>query len=402
MRVVGIVCEYNPFHRGHEHQIKLLRQSGAELIVCAMSGNFSERGEITVADKYTRAEAAIRCGCDIVLELPFPYSSFSAEGFCSAGVHVLSSVGCDTLSFGSESADARLLDRAADAVLSESFVRSYTESDRSLGSARAYFDLLSEHLGEDVTLLSNGILGISYVAAIKRQKLNMEIFPIKRLGSAYNESKLGDIFPSATAIRQAVKGSAEGFFALSEDHLPKDSLDTLKSAQTGGLAPIFTDKIGSDILSFFKLMTPDEIISRAAKRSRGGSTVAEDGCGIVQRLCNCAKAAKGFDEFVESAYNSRYTDARINRVILFSLLGVSDIFEKTVPEYTTLLGANEKGRKYLSEIRKTADLPIITKPADAPDINLTEILTLSDSLYASAMPKDVNFDHFFKKHPFIG
>lgn len=402
MRAVGIVCEYNPFHTGHEHQLEFLRKNGAEIIICAMSGNFSERGELTVADKYTRAEAAIICGADIVLELPFPYSSLSAEGFCSSGVHILSSVGCDTLSFGSESADAGLLHRAADVILSEDFVKSYTESDKNQGSAKAYFDLLSEHLGEDTALLSNDILGISYVAALKREKLNMEIFPIRRNGAAFNETSLGDGFPSATAIRSAAKNSVEGFFAISEDHLPKGSLVTFQSAQVCGLAPVFTDSIGSDILSFFKLMTPDEIIARAIKKSRGGGAVAEDGCGIVQRLCNCAKGSKDLEEFVTGAYNSRYTDARINRVILFSLIGVSDIFEKSVPEYATLLGASESGRKYLSEIRKNVDFPIITKPADAPDGRLTDILRLSDSLYASAMPKGVNFDYFMKKHPFMG
>ena len=116
MKTVGIVCEYNPFHNGHAHQIELLRQNGFELVVCAMSGNFTQRGELAIADKYTRAESAVRCGADIVVELPFPFSSFSAEGFSRAGVHILSSLGVDTLSFGSESADLTLLSRAADAA----------------------------------------------------------------------------------------------------------------------------------------------------------------------------------------------------------------------------------------------------------------------------------------------
>ena len=402
MKTVGIVCEYNPFHTGHARQIDVLRKNGAEVIICAMSGNFSERGELTIADKYTRAEAAIACGADLVFELPFPYSSLSAEGFCSAGVHILSSLGCDTLSFGSECADKELLCRAAELILSEGFIRSYTEADKNQGAARSYFDLLSEKLGKNTALLSNDILAISYVAAIKRAGLNMEIFPIRREGDAYTESRLGDSYPSATAIRKAVKDSDGGFFSLSDSYLPTDSLRVLQNAQKCGIAPVFTDTVGSDILSFFKLMSPEDIIARAIKKSGGGESVCCDGCGIVQRLCNSAKGARSFEEFLSSSYNSRYTDARINRVILFSLLGVSDAFEKSLPEYTQLLGASEVGRKYLSDIRKTADFPIVTKPADAPDTPATSILRLSDSLYASAMPKEVNFDYFLKKHPYMG
>ncbi len=402
MRVVGIVCEYNPFHSGHKRQIDILRESGAEVIICAMSGNFSQRGELTIADKYVRAEAAIKCGADVVLELPFPYSSLSAEGFCASGVQILSAVGCDTLSFGSESADEGLLRRAADIISSEEFIAAYADFGKNHGSAKAYFDLLGSFLGESAALLSNDILGISYISAINRTESKMEIFPIKREGSAYREAVLGDTYPSATALRKTVKNAANGFFSVDADKIPVPALEALREAQKCGHAPVFTDNIGSDILSFFKLMSPDDIVSRAVKKSGGGESIACNGVGIIERLCSSARSTSDFDEMLKKAYTTRYTDARINRVLLFSLLGVSDIFEKSLPEFTTLLGASEKGRKYLSEIRKTVDFPIVTKPADAPVGYATDIIRLSDSLYASAMPKGVNFDHFLKKHPFMG
>ena len=401
MKTVGIVCEYNPFHTGHARQIEILRKSGAEVIICAMSGNFTQRGELTIADKYTRAESAVKCGADVVLELPFPYSSLSAEGFCSAGVQILSAVGCDTLSFGSESADTALLDQAANAVISEEFAKAYTETSKAQGSAKSFFELLAVHLDDDVALLSNDILAISYIAAIKRNGLNMDVFTIKREGAAYNDVELGDSFPSATALRKAIKDSAVFFDAISSQNIPSPALTTLKSAQNSGLAPVFADSIGSDILSFFKLLSPDEIVARAIKKSGGGDHVACDGCGILERLCNCAKLSSTLEELLESAYNSRYTDARINRVILFSMIGVSDVFEDSLPQFTTLLSASEKGRKYLSEIRKSLKFPIVTKPADAPECALTDIVRLSDSLYSTAMPKGVNFDYFLKKHPYM-
>lgn len=402
MKTVGIVCEYNPFHTGHKRQIDILRENGAKTIICAMSGNFTQRGEMTVADKYARAETAIKCGADIVLELPFPYSSMSAEGFCSAGVRILSAVGCDTLSFGSESADKELLIRAANLINSEEFISAYTEASKNQGAAKSYFELLSNLLGNDAPLLSNDILGISYIAAIKRSRADMEIFPIHRLGAAYNETALGAIFPSATALRAAVKGSPDGFFTIDDKNIPLEALEVLRKSQESNKAPVFTDSIGSDVLSFFRLMSPDEIISRAVKKSGGGESVASDGCGIVERLCACAKSAPDFESFINSSYNSRYTDARINRVLLFSLIGVSDIFEKSLPKYTTLLGASEIGRKYLSEIRKSSSFPIITKPADAPEGAPSDLIRLSDSLYASAMGQGGDFGYFLKKHPYMG
>ena len=400
MKIVGIVCEYNPFHNGHKRQIDILRESGAEVIVCAMSGNYTQRGELAIADKYTRAEAAVRCGADLVVELPFPYSSLSAEGFCSAGVHILSSLGCDTLSFGSESADTALLTRAAEIINTNEFISGYTATQKNTGTAKAFFDLLSKHLGEDAALLSNDILGISYISAIQKSKAKMEIFPIQRDGMAYNATELTDSNPSATALRKSAKDLENGFFNIDEKHIPKPSLDTLTNAQRRSHAPIYTDNIGSDILGFFKLMSAEEIIGRAIRKSNGGDHIAFDGCGIVERLCNSAVNSSTYFEFLDRAYNARYTDARINRVILFSLLGVSNVFEKKIPEYTTLLAAGERGRQYLSKHRKTVSIPIITKPADIPQGEETSILQLSDLLYASAMHQKSDF--FFKKHPYLG
>ena len=402
MRVVGIVCEYNPFHTGHARQIDILRRSGAEVIICAMSGNFTQRGELTIADKYTRAEAAVKCGADVVLELPFPYSSLSAEGFCASGVHILSSVGCDTLSFGSESADAELLRRAADIVSSPEFIEQYSVSSKDQGSAKAYFDLIGAYLGKESRLLSNDILGMSYIAAIKRRNAEMEIFPIKREGAAYTETTLGYEYPSATALRKAIKDGSNHFYNIESNNVPSPALQVFQKAQGEGIAPVFSESIGSDILSFFKLLSPDDIVTRAVKKSGGGDAIACDGCGIVERLCASAKGSSSLDEILKKAYTSRYPDARINRVLLYSMIGASSIFEKSLPEYTTLLAASDKGRKYLSEIRKSARFPIVTKPADAPECPASDILRLSDSLYVSAMPKDVNFDHFLKKHPFMG
>lgn len=403
MRTAGIICEYNPFHAGHKRQIDILRDMGYDCIVCVMSGNYTQRGELAIFDKYTRAESAVMGGADLVLELPFPFSSFSAEGFADAGIHILSSVGVDAICFGSECGDAKILERAADAVLSNKFKEVYSELTKSgRGSAAAYFDALSLITNENSALLSNDILGISYIAAIKKTDVKLDIIPIKRDGAAYNEKALNeDLLPSASAIREHIKGGADDLKSALSGFIPDDSLSVLARAQKNGFAPVFAENVGEKLLSFFRLMSANEIIERAISRSSGGEAIAEDGCGICQRICNTAKSSKSFEDFLKACYTSKYTDARINRVLLFSLLGVSDTIGNKQPEYTTLLAASATGRDFLSAIRKSRDFPIITKPADAPDSVGKTISEAADSLYAEAMGGERGLDFFIKSHPFM-
>ena len=211
MKSVGIICEYNPFHNGHAAQIEILRGMGYERVVCVMSGNYTQRGELAIADKYTRSEAAIRGGADVVLELPYPYSSLSAEGFARAGVHILSSVGVDAICFGSESADLDLLTAASDAISSKEFVEKYSQSVKG-GSAKSFFSLLGEHIGRDCSILSNDILAIQYIAAIKSLAVKLDVVSIKREGAAYSKIELSqNELPSATAIRRKI--AADGMFS---------------------------------------------------------------------------------------------------------------------------------------------------------------------------------------------
>ncbi len=402
MRTVGIICEYNPFHSGHKRQIDILRDMGYECVVCVMSGNYTQRGELAIFDKYTRARSAILGGADIILELPFPYSSFSAEGFAESGVHILLSLGVDAICFGSECGDISVLERAANAVLSDKFSKVYSElANSGIGSAAAYFEAIKEISLDDISLCSNDILGISYITAVKKAKSKIRIIPIKRNGSAYKEKKLSpDILPSASAIRESIKKGCSALEKI-DGFIPSPSLDALICAESQGLAPVISDNIGSEILSFFKLMSPQEIASRAILRSDGGDCVLEDGCGICSRLCNTARQSRSFQEFISSSYTSKYTDARINRVLLFSLIGVSDKLSHTVPEFTTLLAANDVGRSFLSNIRKSCELQIVTKPADSPNGIQKLMGEAADSLYAQAIPVKMDSDFFVKCHPFM-
>ena len=403
MKSVGIICEYNPFHSGHARQIEILRGMGYDCIVCVMSGNFTERGEPAMFDKYTRAQCATIGGADLVLELPFPYSSLSAEGFARAGVYILSSLGIKNISFGSECADTQLLCAAADAICSDEFVKTYSESQKvgSKGSTKAFFESLSSVMGKDVALLSNDILAISYIAAIKRLGCDMNVIPIKREGLAFTETTLDENqLPSASAIRAALSSKAD-VNSLLKNNAPEKVAECLIEAIKNGYAPVTAQNVGRELLSFFKLMTPSEIASRAISRSLGGSSVAQDGCGICERLCNSARSAKDLDSFMDGAYNAKYTDARINRVALFSLIGASDLFDSSLPQYTTLLAASTQGRALLSKIRKSCTFKIVTKPADSPEGVQSRIGGAADELYALAMKGGENTDYFVKCKPYM-
>lgn len=400
MRTTGIICEYNPIHNGHVKQIEYARANGADVIVCIMSGNFTQRGEFAIADKYTRAKAAIAAGADVVFELPFPFSSMSAEFFARAGVYILAKLGVDTICFGHECDDVEILRSASEIITSDAFIEKLNQKNDK-GNAKGFFDAFREVSGSKYTLGSNDILGAYYLAAIKKLSPSMNVLPLKRVGSAYNEDKLtSGILPSANAIRNVV--SSNGLFeCIPEGNVPNSALDILIDAQKNSLAPVFSSAISSDILTFFRLLNANDIKQRAISLC-GGENVLDDGCGIVERLIFSAKEADSLDEMLNRAYNAKFTNSRMNRVLLFSLFGVSDAFKQNYPEYTTLLASNKTGRAFLSSIRKTAEIKIVTKPADAPRGSVQfKITSISDALYASAMPRKLHSSYFSYLSPYI-
>ncbi len=400
MKNLGIVCEYNPFHNGHKYQIDTLRESGAECIVCVMSGNYVQRGEPAMFDKYTRAEAAISCGADVVLELPFPYSCLSAEQFARAGVYILDAVGVDTLSFGSECGDADKLSHAAEIISGNEFQEKFSLLQKTAsGTASAFFEAYEQVSGQTADFKSNDLLGISYIRAINEFKSQISPFVIKRLGGGYTDTSITSPLPSAMAIRELLNNQECNREILSA-FMPSEAANTLISAYEHSSAPVTESLLFPYIQSFFRLHSPEEIKKRAAMLC-GGESILDDGDGICNRICACAMQSTTAEEFYKNLFNSRYTDTRIKRVILYSLFGVSDSFRSSLPEYTTLLGASSCGREYLSSIRKNAKISIVTKPSDAPDEVLTELSRRADSLYTLIMPKKQKSDYFIKKSPFI-
>ncbi len=356
MKKIGIVCEYNPLHTGHAALLAKARALG-DAVICVMSGNFTQRGDIAIVDKYARAEAAVRTGADLVLELPFPYAMSSAPFFAKGALAVLDSVGVDILLFGSECGDLSKLQAAANAEPAEA-------SDE-IGAARAHFD---------VPLASNDILGVEYLRAIKGY--DIEPVVMKRLGDGYREEALGQSeYASATAIRKSLeKGKA---------YLPAAMLEILEREQGKGRAPVYLDALEQAILFFW--------------RTAGSlGHLPELGGGLCERLIACAKEATSLSEFYALAATKKYTNAHIRRASLYGMLGVTWADLEGLPTHTNLLAANAVGCKLLASLRKKElTVPVFTKPSDGQSV----LQNKADALYTLA--RRTQAGEFLRRNPFL-
>lgn len=385
MRNIGIVCEFNPLHNGHKRILDYARELGAERVVCVMSGNATQRGELAVLDKYTRAKAAIASGADLVLELPYPWSSASAEYFARAAVSVLSGF-CDTLLFGSECGDIDLICRAATLAASEEFREEYRRRTKSgEGAAGVYFDMLRE---AGAPLGSNDLLGVEYVRAIGELSADMTPVTLKREGADYNDESIdGASYPSATAIRKMWQ---ELGFEDSAKHMPRAAYEIYEKAYfEGEMCDVY--QLSRAILMYFRLRSPEDLQS-----------YAECEGGIANRLCSLAHECSSLEELYEKLSTKRYTDAKLRRALLFSLTEIKRELLCSLPEYTTLLAADAKGRELLSAQRKSGGIKVVTKPADEPARSgQTEASRRLDAIFTLAKMQPNASGEYLKRGAYI-
>ena len=390
-RISGVICEYDPFHNGHEYLLSRASEE-SDAVVCVMSGNATQRGGFAIADKYTRAEMALRGGADLVLELPYPFSLASAEYFAAAGVAILASAGAERICFGSECGNTEKLMGAAGV----SWTREFRRSRGDVGTAEGYFEALEQAYakvyGESLSLKPNDILGVEYCKAIMLGKYAIQPMAVERLGDGFLSSSAGSSpFASATALRSHIR--EKGCDGL-EPYMPKAAMEILGHAITEGVAPTDMGRIESAVLSFFRLVDPESL-----------KGVAELGNGLEYRLCEAAKQARTLDEFFSLTATKKYTDARIRRSVLFAMTGVLREDLSALPRYTTLLAANTRGREILAEMRKMENaIPVITKPADGKAVSERQYaLSLAlDSLFTLTMPSPADAGAFMKRNAIIG
>jgi len=383
MSIAGIICEYNPFHNGHKYLVDRAKNDGCS-VVAVMSGNYTQRGELAVADKYTRAEAAVKCGVDLVLELPFPFSMSSAEFFAKGGVSVLERVGAARIYFGSESGDVDLISEAAKAASSEEFAKIKTGISHDEGSAKGYFEALGQVLGTNANLLSNDILAVEYLKEINRRQAFISAVCVKRQGDNFKDKTISSEFASATAIREFLHtGNTNGL----EGYVPLPSLELIKKAIENSSAPAEIKKLETAIMSYWRMVDPATL-----------ADIAELGNGLEYRIKDAALSSATLEELEANVATKKYTSAKIRRAVLFAILGVTRSDLDSEPAYTTVLAADAAGREILSSIRKnTVGLKVVTKQADAPECRQKELSNRADALYTLAMPNPQNAGYLTKK-----
>lgn len=391
MKICAVICEYDPFHSGHKHQIDRLKNDGCA-VVAVMSGSFTQRGTAATISKYDRAEAAVKCGADLVLELPFPYCASGASAFAAGGVYVAESLGVvDFLAFGSEQGDIKTIKTVAENMLSKEFCNAFESERADFGSYSQRCISTYERLYGKSPVLegSNDLLALEYVKALMKTNSKIKPIAVKREGQAYGKTS-GEGFLSASSVREMIySGDKERIRAA----VPAPSAEKVIYAMDCGMIAM-TERLFLPYAAHFRLSD--------VKSCSGTAEMTEE---LFGRLIASARSARSFDELISGARTKMYSESRIRRAMLFSLLGVKtdDI---TKPAFSVLLGAGKKGREILAKIKKTSDFPIITKPADyaLPGEGAKrgfETLMRAESLWTLALGRPDEAVALMRKKPYI-
>ena len=352
--VIGIVAEYNPFHNGHALHLEETRAilGAACPVVCVMSGDFAQRGTPAVYSKFARAEAAVRCGVDLVLELPLPWSLASAEGFARGAVGLLGSLGVVThLSFGSECGELEPLQTVAEALLDPSLgadIRAELQGGVPFAAARQR--AVARRVGALAELLDapNNILAVEYLKAIYDQRLNLRPVTMLRTGAQRDQAGKGR-FRSASELRT--------FLGAGRDvsgYVPEEAAAVYAREEKLGRGPVLPENLEIALLSRLRML------DRAAYAALPD---AEEGLGNA--LHRAAHEEATLDAVLAAAKSKRYALARIRRMTMCAALGVTKGMADGTPPYVRVLAASGEGRALLREMDEKCALPVITKPAAA-------------------------------------
>lgn len=381
MPVAGIIAEYHPFHRGHAWQIQKVRSRlGQDTpVIAAMSGNFVQRGDLAVFSKHARAEMALAGGVDLVLELPARWSSATAERFAQGGVSMLAATGVVThLAFGCESGELVPLVQTVSALENDEFpelLRRFLAEGMTFAAARQA--AASELSGEAAQCLSapNNALAVEYLRSLKQCGAPIEPLALPRIGAAHDSAELGE-FPSASAIRKELLEGGEW-----EKLVSAETAAVMHREMDAGHAPVIMKNCERAVLARLRRMSEDELLPYD-----GG------GEGLNRRFYAAVRTACSIEEILETVKTKRYPMARLRRMLLHSYLGILPAKQGETPPYLRVLGANQRGRELLKRMRKTAKLPVITKPAQARGLDeAARSCFLAEAactdLYALGMPQ---------------
>lgn len=388
MKSTAIVSEYNPFHNGHKYLIDKARENGATHITAIMGGNFLQRGECAIADKYARAAAAVRGGADLVIELPAVYAVASAEGFARGAIETLDKSGCmDELCFGAEVGDTEQLCRAARITGSEEiteicrkYIKQGYSHPRAMQAAAEEADYDNGELAFAAQLLSmpNNTLGIEYIRAIDDLKSTIKPVAAARKSVGHNSDVTVGEFASASKIRQLILSNDSSY----TNFVPPATGEMIARQTQRGLCPTTLKYGDRAVMSVLRRMTPNELAKLP--------DVTE---GLENRLFRAIRESTSVAEIVEKVKCKRYTYTRLCRIIICAYLGITKELAEISPQYIRPLAFNDRGAELLKMMKKTSALPVIMsvkkdgKKLDGRGKMLLDKDILASDLYRLITPK---------------
>lgn len=360
MKICGVIAEYNPFHNGHRLQLNAAKEkTKADIVIVVMSGMFTQRGDIAIAPKFTRAKMALSQGADVVIELPTCYALQPAEYFALGSVGILDALGADYISYGTEAiseTDRLVIDNFVSLTNKvnnkfEKNIKKKLQLGMSYPQARLEaFKQISKH--DDVNILKspNAILEIAYRNAIHRLKSKIKPYPVPRVGDAYHESSPQSKIASATAIRHLIRdGEDYSMYVPSECYNILDEyLSNNSLADINSLYPYFLHALAT---------TPDIL-----------SSVSDSSEELFNRMIHASSQSKNMQEYIDNVSTKRYSHARVSRAIMHSILHISgsliNLSRMQLPLYARVLGVKEDKKHVLGYLTKHSSIPVITSVAN--------------------------------------
>ncbi len=342
MKITGVVAEYNPFHSGHEYQLKMAKElSGCDCLAVVMSGNYVQRGEPAIIDKFKRAEAAIYGGADIVIELPMPFSCQNAEMFAFAAMKELKKMNIDSISFGCENDNVFILQKIAELQLSpkfNNFVKA--EMKKGISYPNAMSNSLKALLGSEAEAVyrPNNVLAVEYIKSAMKLNLNLRYYPVKRLGMNHNDTEISGPFHSASAIRKfIIKGS------FSNLKLTDKSIEMIekfyREHKKYNTLNNYLDYL------YYKIINTEQL-----------HNIYEIKEGLNNKIISQVYKHESIDDLIISLKSKRYTYSKLRRGLLNILLDIETVdinkIMSTNFDYIKVLSFNNKGRKAINYVRQ--------------------------------------------------
>jgi len=395
IQAVGIIVEYNPFHNGHKWHLEAAKkQSGCPFVIGVMSGNFTQRGEPAIFDKWKRAEMAIRGGVDLIIELPAVFAVRSAEYFATGGIRLLNSLGIVShICFGAEHADRAILNKIAASTEDTEVIKDlhiHLQSGNTYAVALGKALQNNHHISPDIITSPNNILAVEYLRAIEKFAPQLIPIPVTRQQSHYSDTAITAPFASATAIRHALLNSMSITDEISTT-IPITTLAIINNMLAEKRGPVTFNNLSNVILAQLRAANLEKLEQIPS--------VSE---GLHYKLRDSALRSANIHQLFSLLKSKRYPYTRLQRIIIHSLLGTNKTqlarFDEQGPLYARILAFNQKGRLLLKRINQQSNIPIITKTTHylssnergrndlTPLQDMLAIDTISSDIYALGMP----------------